>query len=101
MVGIINKNVYYVVFEKKACLLALCPDEPHAPCYPTPVVMLLYCNSTEAVSGLHLVVVNKSPVSRAANEKALKGVSHSNGFSGKRTYIIIYFQASLTWLYCL
>ena len=41
MFGIIKKNVYYVVFEKKACLLALCSDELHAPCYPAPVVMLL------------------------------------------------------------
>ena len=29
-------------------------------------------------------MVNKSPVSRSANEQALKGVSHSNGFSGKK-----------------
>ena len=51
MFGIIKKNVYYVVFEKKHGCWTFAPigAMPHVT-YPGCNVAI-YCNSTEAVSG--------------------------------------------------
>ena len=52
MFGIIKKNVYYMVFEKKSMVVGPLPRWAPCPILPCPSCnVAIYCNSTEAVRG--------------------------------------------------